>query len=471
MIERMLSSPSRGPAVPRRPTLSQLSLQFKRLPEFSSLTSDQVRFIDAFFSGQNLFLSGAAGTGKSFVLQLLFSFLQDNQIAVGKTALTGVAAFNIGGQTLHSWAGLGLAEEDIQTLIGLVGRKKKAVARIAGCQVLIIDEVSMAKAELLDKLDMVMKYYRFNGKPFGGVQLLFVGDLLQLAPVWRGGESQNFGFRSRSWKEATITTVVLKKIMRQVHDPRMAESLNRLRVGDPSGLDLIRMRVGAVFPKSDIEPVRIFCKNVDVDKLNADKLRALAGDAKTFHALDNGEPYHTEHFNKNCPAPQTLHLKVGAQVMLLVNEDVSRGLVNGSLGVVTSFTTKGPVVKFESDSLVVEPNQWEIKEQEAKKGGGFLYKIVATRVQIPLKLAWASTVHKCQGMTLDQAIVDMTGAFTTGMVYVALSRVRNLESLSIIDFDDSKVQVSRECLAFYEEHEAREKETVAGAPQIAAVSP
>jgi len=423
--------------------------KFQHLPEYKTLTEGQKRFAKEFFDGRNVLLSGAAGTGKSYVVQLIFSFLQFHQITVGKTALTGVAAFNIGGQTLHSFAGLGLAQEDVKTLIQLVGQKKKALGRILACQVLIIDEVSMMKADLMNKLDAVFRYYRYNNHPFGGVQLLLVGDWLQLAPVWKGDEAKDFCFNSDAWKAANIHTIELKEIMRQVHDPRFAEALNKIRVGDTSGLDLIRTRVGAKFDKSDIEPVRIFCKNVDVDRLNALKLGALPGEMKTYRAKDHGETYHTEHFNKNCPAPETLNLKVGAQVMLLWN--VSDSLVNGSLGVVRSFTTKGPLVEFEEGSLLVEEATWSITEQEAKKGekGAFKYKVVATRHQIPLKLAWAQTVHKCQGMTLDRAIVDVGEAFTHGMVYVALSRVRNLESLSVVDFHDSRVQVNKECLDFY----------------------
>lgn len=431
-------------------SLSSLLPQFRTLPEYKGLTAGQITFVETFFAGRNVLLSGAAGTGKSYVVQLLFTFLQERGITVGKTALTGVAAFNIGGQTLHSFAGLGLAEEDVATLIQLVGRKKNALARITTCQVLIIDEISMAKAELLDKLDMVLKYHRYNSKPFGGVQLLFVGDWLQLAPVWKGGEEQNYCFNARSWMEASVATVELKEIMRQVHDPAFAAALNLIRVGDTSGLDLIRTRVNATLDKCDTEPIRIFCKNVDVDAMNAKRLAALPGVAKTFRAKDDGEPYHIEQFNRNCPAVEKLDLKVGAQAVLLKNVDVSVGLCNGATGVVRGFCAEGPIVDFDHATLTCEPGEWQITEQVAKKGGGYLYRVLATRRQIPLRLAWAATVHRCQGMTLDRAIVDMGGAFSAGMVYVALSRVRNLSSLSIVDFHDSKVQVSRECLDFYQ---------------------
>ncbi len=423
--------------------------KFKRTPEFIQLTAGQIDFAHAFFQGKNVFLTGAAGVGKSFVVRLIFDFAQANDIPIGKTALTGVAAFNIGGQTLHSFAGLGLAEEDVKTLISLVRKKRKAVERIEKCAVLIIDEVSMMKADLMDKVDLVFKYFRFSERPFGGCQIVCVGDWLQLAPVWKGGESKDFCFNSRAWKEAEIKTVELTEIMRQVNDGPFARSLNQIRVGDAKGLDLIRTRVGATFPAGGTEPVRIFCKNVDVDRLNGDKLRALPGDPKTYHAKDSGETYHTEHFNKNCPAPQTLHLKVGAQVLLCTNVDLSRGLCNGSLGTVKSFTTKGPVVEFQSGPLIVEEAQWEIKEQEPKAKGGFRYRIVATRNQIPLRLAWAMTVHRVQGSTLDRATVDMSEAFATGMAYVALSRVRSIDCLSVVDFPSQRVMVSKECLDFY----------------------
>jgi ATP-dependent exoDNAse (exonuclease V) alpha subunit len=430
--------------------MTHLHEDFKQLPEYTTLTNGQKRFAQLFFEGKNLLLTGAAGTGKSHVLKLLFDFCTKQGVVMGKTATTGVAAFNIGGQTIHSFAGLGFGDEDIKNLIAAVGKKKKAVARISMCKVLVLDEASMLKAELLDKIDLVFKYYRFNNRPFGGVQIVFVADFLQLPPVWKKDEVKDFCFNSRSWKEAKVVTSNLTEIMRQKGDSAFAEALNKIRIGDVSGLDLIKTRIGAEFPNDGIDPIRIFCKNVDVNSYNEERLALLPGTKKVYQARDFGETYHTDYFNKNCPAPETLELKVGAQVMLLTNMNTEIGLVNGSVGKVLSFSLEGPVVQFvHGGKAIVSENEWSIKEQEAKTGGGFKYKVVATRNQIPLKLAYACSTHKSQGATLDRAVIDLNEAFAEGQAYCALSRVRSLESLSVRDFPSSKIRVNQECLDFY----------------------
>lgn len=446
-----------GTYVPN-PNVARLWSDFKAQIAALGLTEDQARFAEAFFTGRNVLLAGKAGTGKSYVLKALFDYLTKSRVSVARTATTGVAAFGIGGQTIHSWAGLGLADEHVESLIEAIKKKGKVKARIRAAQVLFLDEVSMAKADLLDKLDGVLRYFRDSPDPFGGIQVVLSGDWLQLAPVFKGDEVQAFAFHSEVWAAANIKTVLLKKVVRQQDDDPLLTVLNDVRVGDTSSLHLLNARVGATWTDSEIEPVRIFCRNVDVDAFNRERLARVTGAAKTYVARDSGEAYHTDAFNKNCPAPQTLELKVGAQVLLCTNIDVAQGLCNGSVGVVKAFGPSGVTVKFKHGSTLVELAEWSIKEQVAGLDGKIIYRTVATRRQIPLRVCYALTVHRVQGMTLDRAIVDLDEAFATGQTYTALSRVRDLESLSLASaIPHSAIRVNPECVAFYDEAERAEK--------------
>lgn len=417
-----------------------------------TFTSSQMEFAKLFFTGANVLLSGEAGTGKSYLIKALFEYLYLHQVAIAKTASTGIAAFSIGGQTLHSFMGVGLAQEDTQTLISKVLKNGKAKARIRAMEVLFIDEISMCKGEFLNKIDTILRIVRGKNEPFGGVQMCCCGDFLQLLPVFKGDEIQELAFTCESWCSADIQTVLLREQMRQKEDNVLGRVLSDLRVGDTSSIHLLDGRIGAKFPDDGIEAVRIFCKNVDVDEYNRSRLAQINSPVKTFKARDIGLPYHTDSFNKNCPAPQILDLKVGAQVSLLVNLDVDYGLVNGSVGIVKSLGVEGVKVQFIKSTVMISKHEWEIKEQEVGVDGKMKTKVVATRSQLPLKLAWAQTTHRSQGQTLDRVIVDIADAFAAAMCYVALSRVRNLESLSIAGkIPERAIRVNPECVRFYEE--------------------
>lgn len=441
-------SRSSGPGLIANTAIAYLWPIFQRTPVYLTLTPSQQRFARLFFEGRNLCLSGAAGVGKSYLINVLFAFLQEHKVSAARTATTGVAAFNVGGQTIHSWAGLGLAEEDAEHLIVMIRKKAKVKERMKAATILFIDEVSMCKADLLDKLNLVLQAIRYDMAPFGGLQICASADFLQLPPVWKGDEIKQFAFDARSWREAGIQTVVLKEVVRQ-SDSAFIHLLNAIRIGNIKDLSLLSSRIDASFPKDGIEPVRLFCRNVDVDRFNKERLEQIPVPVKTYVSIDSGQPYHIDSFNKNCPAPARLDLKIGAQVMLLCNLDTEAGYVNGSIGVITAFGPPGVTVKFKSGTIIVAHNTWEMKEQEADLSGKLRYKSVASRTQIPLRCCWAVTIHKAQGSTLDRAIVDITDAPSEGQVYVALSRVRDLDSLSITDFPKSAIKVNQQCLDFY----------------------
>lgn len=433
---------------------------FQSLPDWSGLTDDQKAFAKTFFAGGNVFITGSAGVGKSYIVNLLSKFMRDKGKSMAKTASTGVAAFNIGGQTLHSWMGIGLGEEDVNTLINKVRKSKKAVERIKAAKVLLIDEISMIKGELLDKVDILFKYFRYSDKPFGSVQVIFSGDFLQLGAVFKAGESKTHVFESRSWKEANINVCHLQEIVRQDNAGKFAALLNELRFGDITNIGLLKSRIGVPIPP-DLRPVSIYCRNVDVDRVNKEKLAAISAPSKWFEAKDNGLPHHIEQFNKNCPAAKRIELKKGAQVMLLANQDTRAGFVNGSVGVVTAFTNEGVQVKFRHGMAIITETSWDIKEQEATITGAIRYKVVATRTQLPLKVAYAISAHKAQGQTLDCAHVDMNEAFASGQIYLALSRVRDLDSLYIEDFCPSRVMADEVCIRFYRELSDKPVDTIA----------
>jgi len=422
---------------------------FQTSSEYKELTKSQKEAVNLFLRGENLFITGEAGTGKSHVTKVIFDLCQMYKVAAAKTSSTGVSAFNIGGQTIHSWAGLGLADEPLSNLIYKLRKNKKAIDRIVKSKVLFVDEVSMVKADLLEKLDGVLRFYRGSAAPFGGIQLVMVGDMLQLSPVWRGNERKDWCFKSLSWEGADIRTVILREKMRQSAETPFAKLLSNLRVGKMDGIEILEDRIDVKFPDDGIMPVRVLCKNVDVDQFNFSKLNAIKSPSRKFYSRDNGQKHHIEQFNKNCPAAAVLELKVGAQVILLANLDVKQGFVNGSVGVVEAFTSEGIEVRFKTGVCLVTEFTWEIKEQSVSFDGKTIFKSVASREQFPLKLAYALTVHRVQGLTLDRAYVDVGEAFAEGMLYVALSRVRDIESLSIAPFPKSALRVSRECLEFY----------------------
>ena len=437
----------------------QLFEEFKAEPGYKTLNTKQKEFFKHLFKGENIFLTGAGGTGKSHCVKLFFEFAQKKGIFIGRAALTGVAAINIGGVTIHSWGGLGLADEDVSSIIRKAFRNKPAVNRIQGSGVVFIDEISMASAELLEKIDKVFKAVRYSPKPFGGLQVVCSGDFLQLPPVQKGyGKKIEFAFQSSSWDEGNFKIIELTKLVRQDENSEFAKLLQKIRFGYNEDLSLLVSRVGAKLD-TDLEPVKIFCKNINIDRYNLEKYNNIQEQEVIFYAKDTGESKCSEFFDKNCPAPKILKLKKGTQVMLLVNLDVQGGLVNGSIGVVEGFSSLGPIVRFSNgEKTVVDSNKWEFKEQSQDLAGQMRYRTIANRSQIPLKLAWALSVHKTQGATLDFAHLDLSDAFEYGQGYVGISRARTLEGLSLTDFSPDRIKAHPDCVKFYRDAAKKKKE-------------
>lgn len=413
-------------------------------------TPDQALAREAILAGQSILLTGAAGTGKS---TLLNQVKNDRRMSV--TASTGIAALNVGGGTLHSWAGLGLGESSAKSIVKrLTANRPKAHDNIINCSTLVIDEISMINARLLTLLDKVLRGVRRNDAPFGGIQMLFVGDFLQLPPVVKGDDNEaenllRFAFHSPSWLAAGIKTHLLTTVVRQA-DPVFAGMLNEIREGivTEKTIEILNARISAPDADPEIKPVILSSLNKRVDAYNDAKLAKIEGEPKLFEAADTGYPEQIEKLKQNCIAPTILALKPGAQVMLLKNLDVEGGLVNGSLGILKKFDRFGdPIVEFNygtnekrTKEIVVARATWEIKNETM---------VLATRSQYPLRLAWAMTIHKSQGMTLNKVRVDLSDCFEHGQAYVALSRARTLGGLYLTGFNPAKVTADPVALNFY----------------------
>ena len=391
-----------------------------------------------------ILVTGKAGTGKSHLLKHLVKKYPSLAI----TASTGIAALNVGGQTLHSFAGLGMSPKDANSVLKRLRqmRGNTTIDTIKGLQYLAIDEVSMMGAKLLDLVDGVFQAIRRNGLPFGGVKVIMFGDFLQLPPV-----NDDWAFKSFFWETAKPKVVILTKIFRQ-QDEDFANFLSCVREAPwTTGgecpdyvIQTIKKRYLAK-PDPDKPPVVLHTTNVAVDGINARRLEALDGEQRVKTAREYGKDWALEKMEKDCKAPKILKLKVGARVMLLINICPLGGLANGSLGTVVEIRPTTIIVDFDGAGReIISRHTFEMKD----KGS-----ILAERIQFPLRLAWAITMHKSQGLTMDAVEVHMGANFCPpGAAYVAMSRCRTLEGLFIGSTRAGAINADLDALAFYDQH-------------------
>jgi ATP-dependent DNA helicase PIF1 len=410
-----------------------------------TLSAEQQAVDQAVKRGDNVLATGAAGTGKSTLLNAMRRRYND---ALTVVASTGIAAMNVGGTTLHSFAGLGLGTDSAEVIADrILGAKESRVYRnIVHTDILAIDEISMISAELLDLIDELFRLVRDDMEPFGGMQIVAFGDFLQLPPVSRGSQSK-FAFEAKAWNAGRFRTLMLTRVYRQA-DQQFADALMRLRVGDihHPAVNLLASRSNIPLPKDGIRPVIIETHNKNVDEQNTAELDLLPGKEFAFKALDRGGLKAMERLNRDCLAPETLRLKIGAQVMLLANVDLESGLANGSLGVVTKLDEKEIAVKFPKAGTVT----MERREYSITNNG----QVLATRNQYPLRLSYAITSHKAQGLTLDRILVRMGNVFDYGQAYVAVSRVKTLEGLYMQKTTRHAFRAHPRAVEFYRSAEA-----------------
>ena len=402
---------------------------------------DQELALAILLSGRSALLTGAAGTGKTYLLNTFIAQARKRGKKVSVTATTGLAATHLGGNTIHSWSGIGVSDHLPNNFFEPLSKTRRDV--ISKTDVLIIDEISMLHDFRLDMIDKVLRTVRENDQPFGGIQLVMSGDFFQLPPVNRPNE-QGGGFvvYSDAWQELQPAVLYLERQYRQ-NDDRLLEILTALRTGD-----VRRRHVEALLARTKIEPpdgdiTELHTVNVDVDDINIQKLAELPGEERSYQQTTTGSKIYVENLQRSVLAPENLVIKLGALVMAVKNSP-QKLYANGSIGTVVDFEplTEYPVVEFRDGRRVtMVPDVWELRDGERKR---------ASISQVPLRLAWAITVHKSQGMTLDAAKIDLRKAFVEGMGYVALSRVRDLDNLYLYGINRRALEVSPDALAIDE---------------------
>lgn len=376
--------------------------------------------------GKSAFLTGPAGTGKTYVLNRYIRWLRERGVEPAVTASTGIAATHLHGQTIHSWSGIGVKDYFGAYDIDKLEQNEKLFKRFSSTKVLVIDEVSMLSGNTLSLVDQSIRTVLRTAEPFGGMQVVLCGDFFQLPPVVRSGGDANFAFQGAAWHSLQLCVCYMERQYRQ-SDETLLALLSAIREGTVSAELNDALLARTASPAPDDIP-HLYTHNVDVDRQNIERLAALPGGFRTFEMQTKGAKKYIELLRRGVLAPEALQLKEGAAVMFVKNHMHGK-YVNGTLGVVRGFSPMGdPEVETRDGRVIVaEPEAWAFED------GG---KVRAEVTQVPLRLAWAITVHKSQGMTLDAARMDLTKAFVPGQGYVALSRVRTLEGLFLDGVND-----------------------------------
>ncbi|AWL28891.1 AAA family ATPase [Acinetobacter defluvii] len=389
-------------------------------------------------TGENVFLTGSAGAGKTYTLNQYINYLKVRKVPVAITASTGIAATHMNGMTIHTWAGIGikdiLSDDDLKRM----KERKYLKEHLENAQVLIIDEISMLHAKQLNLVNQVLKYFKESDDAFGGIQVIAAGDFFQLPPVGKNDEKNRdkFCFMSNAWVEAKFRVCYLTEQHRQ-DDSALNDVLNAIRAQNiqPQHLQALRntrnQDIGDTY-------TRLYTHNMDVDNINYKHLNEISGKEHQFIAVTDGNEKLIETLKSSVRAPDELTLKKHAKVMFVKN-NFDMGYINGSLGEVVGFEEDDelgvlPKVKLtDGTTLLVEPETWSVDNDAGKT--------IASLQQVPLRLAWAITIHKSQGMTLEAAEINLSHTFEKGQGYVALSRLKSIEGLRLLGFNEQALEL------------------------------
>ena len=420
------------------------------------LHEKQLKAYKHMINGENVFITGAGGTGKSEVIKIFYNDYKYVR-KIGLTSTSGTSSIIINGQTLHSFLGIGLGKSSIHILTRTILSKSFLKQKWLKLDTLIIDEISMLSPDLFDKLEEMARIIRKNDLPFGGIQLILSGDFLQLDPIENKTIKDYYlCFQAKSWNNCIKNVVYLQENVRQ-NNKEFQRCLNELRLGNLSqdSKDLLLSCKDKILSNDyNIKPTKIYSVNKSVDYINEKELNKLPEPHYEYEMdieiFDKRKINKLEMYEKKFTGVKKLTLALGAQVMLLFNKDINCQLVNGSRGVVIDFVEKIPLVKFTNGlTVLIDYHDWPVEEDD---------KIIMSFYQIPLKLAYATTIHRSQGRTLDYAEIDLENIFAYGQSYVALSRVKDHECLSIKNIDFLNIKANPYALEYYKMIEKRENE-------------
>ena len=413
----------------------------------------QSQALDILKTGANVFLTGEPGAGKTHTINTFVDYLRRCDIEPAVTASTGIAATHIGGMTIHSWSGIGIKTKLDKYDLDKIASSEYIAKRINRTKVLIIDEVSMLSANTLDMIDMVCREVKQSGEPFGGIQIVLVGDFFQLPPIVKKendtnqnklmpdivGTSGIFACDSGAWSRARLVVCYLTEQHRQ-DDTDFLSVLSAIRSNNVSEEHRNYINSRQIDNYDMPENVtKLFSHNFNVDNVNSGELSKIEDASKNFEMTASGNDKLVEILKKGCLSPENLELKVGAVVMCTKNNQKEH-FANGTLGTVVGFDEFSgyPIIKTHNGfNVTISPMDWAVEENG---------KIRAQITQVPLRLAWAITVHKSQGMSLNAAVMDLSQVFEYGQGYVALSRVRSLSGLYILGINEQALKVSPKIL-------------------------
>ncbi len=399
----------------------------------------QKEALDILKMGHSVYLTGAPGSGKTFLLNEYVNFLKTRGVRVGVTASTGIAATHIGGLTIHSWAGIGIKDELTPYDLDRISQRPNIKSRIKNTKVLVIDEVSMLHSFRLDLVDQVCRAVRRDERPFGGIQVVLCGDFFQLPPISRGGEDASFVNSSRVWSEMDLKICYLHEQHRH-SDNSLIQILRDIRENNVGEETLNKLRERGTGGTEHGKATKLYTHNANVDAINERHLDEIKGKEQAYDMRVNaGSGAAVESLKKSCLAPEKLRLKEGAAVMFVKNNPEQK-YFNGTMGTVIGFNSSGfPIIQIHGGrKIVAKKEDWNMEEDG---------KIKASISQLPLRLAWAITIHKSQGMSMDAAEIDLSSSFVEGMGYVAISRVKTLNGLKLLGLNDMALKVNEEILS------------------------
>jgi len=385
-------------------------------------------------------LTGAPGAGKTHLLNRFINYLRKRDVPVAITASTGIAATHIGGMTLHSWSGMGIRDSIDEKILEDLLSKSPLQKRFEKTKVLIIDEVSMLTPGLFEAVSFILQNIHFSQEAFGGIQVVLTGDFFQLPPISSQRSERRFIWQTETWKSLNPKICYLSERHRH-NEPELLQLLDEMRAGSVStdSRKLLKSCSTRSFSKS-VRPTKLYTHNADVDEINAEELEKLDTPLRTFGVVMKGNKKIAEKLLNSSLVMEDLELKKGALVMFLKNNP-EKDYVNGTLGEIVGFDEEDrlPIVKVKDGrEIIAEHEEWSVIDEKDKK--------LATIAQVPLRLAWAITVHKSQGMTLDAAEIDLRRAFEPGHGYVAISRVKTLSGLRLLGHNEVALSVNNAVL-------------------------